>query len=552
MVIDLGPRCGLGVVMVLTIAQFGTAQAPPRSDRFGGRVVDALLAPIAGAEVWLADESGQVQRRGQCDATGVFTLTVPPATTGLWLCAKAPGKAQLRQRVLPRWDAQRSLRLWEAATVKGRIVDGGGEPIAGAHVAATFGRSWTYYDATAVTATSDGDGRFEMANVSLGMIDFRVIGDGLRFVSKCIKIEGDTQVELVTERKQEREFALSLTGLSDGERAATRVRIACRGPQRSVFLAEHWPVTTGPVADWVRGMPEGFTVLITPHHPRFCFEPSRVSSPGATAERLVASRRPLQRVRLVDGAGVPAAGQRVWISDGSGESDAAVTDADGSATLPSPVAAGRTARLGLSPGPYLLRDGDPRYHVVQTAVIAPDTELKLVLVKARHVRAVVHDHTDAAVDGAMVTAYSAAADWLGHSVSSYDGGVEFWLPTQPEGARFEASGPHGAATRVIAELGGDLDLGVLRLAAPTEVVGVVRYADGKVAAGAQVLAVVEGRSEPEVLTDRQGRFRMAGVPAALLEITALHDDLQVTVELEAAAGQVARCELVLPVRRAAK
>lgn len=552
MVIEFGPRRGLGVVVLFATAQLGAAQAQTRSDRFGGRVVDALLAPTPGAEVWLTDELGRVQRRGRCDSTGVFTLTVPLVHTGLWLCASAPGKVRLRRRVLPGWDAHTSLRLWDAATVKGRIVDGRGEPIAGAHVAATFGRSWNYFDATAATATSATDGRFEIVGVSLGMIDFRVIGDGLRFASKCIKVEGDTEVELVIERKQEREFELSFTGLTDSDRAATCLRLSCQGPQRRVFLADRWPITASPVADWVRGMPAGFTVVIAPLHPALAFEPSTVISPGSTALQVVASPRPRQRIRAVDDAGAPTPEQRLWMSDDRGASDAAVTDADGVATLPSPVGAGGKARLAVLPGPYVLRDGDPRHHVVKTVVIAPDAELSVVLTKARHVRAVVRDHTDAAVDGVMVTAYSATSDWLGHSVSRYDGVVEFWLPAQPEGAHFEASGPHGEASRAIAELGRDVDLGVLRLEPPAEVVGVVRYADGKLAAGAQVVAVVDGRHESEVLTDRQGRFRIGGVPAGSLVVTAQHDDLEATVEVEVAAGKVVRRELELPAKRAAK
>src|SRR5688572_4198566 len=133
------PLLALGSwTQVLAFAQvLPVNPSPPAAShqelRVRGRVVDALGGAVAAADVWLADEDGREIGRTRCDGLGVFFFD-EPAASARSVHATAPGTIVACVDLGPEnRSVAIELRLWDAATLRGRVLDDAGAPIAGAH-----------------------------------------------------------------------------------------------------------------------------------------------------------------------------------------------------------------------------------------------------------------------------------------------------------------------------------------------------------------------------------------------------------------------------------
>jgi protocatechuate 3,4-dioxygenase beta subunit len=132
---------------------------PPQ--RIAGKVIDAATKkPVAGAWVW--NGWPLVAPGARTNAEGVFQLAVPPGVeVGLESAAAGylPGD---HQYVKQGANGSVVLSLRPAATLAGRVVDGAGQPLAGAKVETVFSRKGR---SESVLARSRGDGSFRLTGL---------------------------------------------------------------------------------------------------------------------------------------------------------------------------------------------------------------------------------------------------------------------------------------------------------------------------------------------------------------------------------------------------
>lgn len=158
---------------------------PSASRAFSGEVVDARSsAPVAGARAALATPedllgdlrargasacpaaqadlpAGEEPREGLSDRAGRFELSVP-AAGAVWLLVHHPGYlAELT--VVPAGARVARVRLHRAGTIRGRLVDGEGRPLAGALV-----RAFCPEAIDVAGATTEADGSFMLAGLRPG------------------------------------------------------------------------------------------------------------------------------------------------------------------------------------------------------------------------------------------------------------------------------------------------------------------------------------------------------------------------------------------------
>jgi len=172
------------------------AAPPPRADaperRARGRLVDELGRAVSGAEItvaarrflmdWRPDPGAHAAgARATSDASGAFELTLPAGLSPqLELVARARGFARLERDVRvaePEQDLG-TLVLDRGVILAGVVLDSAGQPVAGAELRAeprsrdglvVIGRALGR-----AVATSDAQGRFEVADQAVGPWTFQV------------------------------------------------------------------------------------------------------------------------------------------------------------------------------------------------------------------------------------------------------------------------------------------------------------------------------------------------------------------------------------------
>lgn len=141
--------------------------AEPR--RLDGRVLFANDEPVPDVEVTL-DVTGEHLKRTRTDATGAFAFERVRAEYAVLRVDDARGLGSYFERRSRPADA-RVIRLFQSRTVRGRVVDDDGRPVAALPVRVRD-------RLREQTTTTGPDGRFELPRVSPGNCNLSVTADG--------------------------------------------------------------------------------------------------------------------------------------------------------------------------------------------------------------------------------------------------------------------------------------------------------------------------------------------------------------------------------------
>ena len=148
-----------------------------------GIVIDSAGQPVPAAEVWCPGRpSAPDLARGLTDGDGRFVLTKIPLAPG-WMrvCATARGHSRDQDWVQLDFERPREFvrfQLWASESIAGRVLDAGGEPVAGASVTASYEHARVFGVEPLGAATTTADGSFSMSGVPLGEITVRAWAPG--------------------------------------------------------------------------------------------------------------------------------------------------------------------------------------------------------------------------------------------------------------------------------------------------------------------------------------------------------------------------------------
>lgn len=510
--------------LALSLCLGAQATAQERRLQLTARVLDALGEPIPAAAVWLEDRFGRLVARTNADATGRFMFSRPAPLAGLTLRARAAGKTQWRGTIDLEQLPLRDLALWDAATLRGRVRFPSGAPAVGAAISGSFGRSRVCMTSGAET-TSDHDGRFVLRDVPLGMVDVRVIGAGLMFATRCVKVAGDDELELEV-HPSELIGGARITGLEGLALADARIGVSTRGPLHPQFLAGEGRSMsldpTGCCGAWLAGLPGNLQSTLWPVSATHGFLPPAARGGAGIIAAFAAYPRTRQRVRIVDQHGEGVAGEWVVCRSPGDAVDEAITDADGYATLLLPTPAGGTVTVSLLASRRVPIDEAGDLTSPVSRPIGADTLLRIVTQPG----VTLHGRIQTA--GAADVSRGVVRTWItSNRQSAPAGGTDI----DSEG-RFVIHGLPQLA-RLILQVESDAGFAVQRLTLSDELIqhadailvagaelrGLVKEADGTWVAGAQVKI-----GDQEALTDRHGRFRLHLAPMASALVEAVHDD----------------------------
>lgn len=191
--------CASLLLPVLLMAPSG-AQAPRTAPApiAVGRVTDVLGEPLPATLVTVI-ANGKTVRRTYTDAEGIYYMTRMPEQGGT-LRMQSDGKApvELAWRG-PRTPKVRNVKLSDAGTVQGRIVDADGQAAAGIDVVALFGSD------SARTRT-DAAGNYKLYPVALGRHTISV-WQGMRAAERSLLVVPETRCDfaLATRRCKPRQ-----------------------------------------------------------------------------------------------------------------------------------------------------------------------------------------------------------------------------------------------------------------------------------------------------------------------------------------------------------
>lgn len=528
--------------------------------RIEGIVVDGLSQPLVAADVWLVDEQGASVARTKTDGGGLFVLgRVPLPQTWYWeVRAAAPACLEAADHVRPRDGAGTArLRLFDASRLTGRVVDAEGAGIAGAQVAASYNRSRVLRNK--VEAITDAEGRFELEKVALGLLDVRATALGYECGATEVHVtgaaNGEPPVTVQLARGEGLRLAVQVAGLSAEDAATVRVRLL---PYLDGSLLE-LPSrlvggTLGAEGTWrTAGLPRAqYKVWVSA--PGLSFEPREVDlysehrgarvlgTPAAPTDDPVARFKGFRiesvvlRGKLVDEAGKGIAGEAVVARASNGGQEVTTrTGEDGAFALVSPLAPGTEGVFFLRDSPWITAQEPDEQHrfdrrnlLWHRARIDPARELVLHARRAAVVRGRLVDGegrpvrwTDVELEESSPSRGPTWMRWIG-TVSARDGTFSFRVTALENPVRVAVSGPNGAGLSRELELrwGASHDVGDVVLSSPAAIAGVVRDAQKNPVPGARVWLrdwdfgtnQQKSGSVVETITDRQGRYRFAGVP----------------------------------------
>lgn len=369
-----------------------------------GRVTDSDGAPVVGARVLREDVTGS-----ESDASGAYELCALPTAaevSQLVITVRADGYGAIRALHAPKGRVHRDFVLTPEATLAGRVIGEGGEPIAHAKVTIVPDDDGTqaYGDLPApVTVSSDASGTFEVRGLRGGRIRARAIGEA----------ESTLPVSVLMSSGETRQITLKAraTGavrgrVIDADKPAAGARVSVRGAPSASALSQVdgtfviARVPAGRVALEVAGFRTTHPVEVDVRAGAEVVVEISVSS-------LVMMRGTVRR------RGIVAPNARVSLR---GPSKLATTaDASGAYEI-----------AGVEPGSYELHADDTRMGAfLDTTITVPPTSehrLDLELSSAARVRGTVVDPAGAPVAGAAIRI--ARSGDLGECVTSADGVFE--------------------------------------------------------------------------------------------------------------------------------
>lgn len=601
-----GERAGAprleGVVGVAVDAE-ESAEGVPGEYRIQGLVRDAAERPAAGVRVvaertgdagWGEDrfnrdagapvraearrlQAGEPAPRGPAveavsDASGAFSITVD--RSGTWSVSARPEPPRVGTSVtvtLTRGWARQSPTLWVLAgsAVKGRVVGGAGEGVAGALVQAR----WTdpepeRYRSVQAEARTAADGRFELAALPAGLVTFTVRpGGGASYGGYRARVPSASEIVLqlpeggaVVEGLVHDPAGVGIAGAhvivsgTDGSgapdeasAAATRVEVAVTADATGRYRAAGLP--DGKLSQ-VRAAAEGFLLLSWSARDEALREralsagtPLALDLPlrrGAVLEGRVLLAQP---ARGLEGAEVllyPVAG------GDAGRTPLLALSGPGGAYRVAGLGAGRWVILPRHPeycdlevpvqttGGFVVADAAGGAPPARTLVVGPADETltkDLLLGEGVRLSGRVVDETGAPVAGADVQGLGLGLQQVGWRWGIQpDDRREVLAHSDATGAFLTRALPPGAPLRLHARrdgrVGRVLEVAALTPGEPAEPVTLVlepgatlrgRVLDeaGAGLIGAQVYAwtqtTTHAMGNPSAMTDAEGRFEITGV-----------------------------------------
>ena len=519
-----------------------------------GRVLGPRGEPMPNIEVTATVDpySAPILAKTRTDGDGMFVLARVPAQ-GCAVLARLPGHATARvyaglSAELP--AAGVHMRLWPANTLRGRVMDPAGKPLAGVSVCGTKDHAWFDGEFLAPQITTDDSGRFELPGVPIGDCVVRAFAPGFAMLERRLSAVADTTLDLVLRPGDETKITLTTHGLPQAAMPTAAVRIypmrngsgflVPRAVERGVLDAQGRCQWLGLAdAQWhVSVEASGFTFdprTVTTEMGKRSHELTfRASADGSITLRGV----------LRDDAGKPLEGQTLVgrtqrsQSINGGRPGRAVTDAAGRFTLVAPLVEGEPYSLHLLGSTHVLAQTkddsmrgrtDLRYGTSWEETADPARELALVAVRGARVTARLLDERGNPVPFQWTEVQGERANTkpafgaVAYATSQRDGTVAF---SRFHGGdtrlRVQASGAGGSGISETFTLapGEQRDV-VLQLQTPGRVGGRVLDGKGQPLAGVRVKIgnwVVETGKQVDgswtnVMSDRDGRFLFTGVSA---------------------------------------
>ncbi|MCA8971430.1 MAG: carboxypeptidase regulatory-like domain-containing protein [Planctomycetes bacterium] len=266
-----------------------------------GRVVDPAEGAIADAELRLIDSATQnVIASARTRDSGAFALDVSAVDERTTLVVMAKDFAERR---LSSDELQRTgtlLRLRPAATMTGRVTDGQKRPIAGASIVVAFETQNGSEEDFRWTASTDGQGNFEVAGVPLGTFHVAIGAEGYRYLDAPTIWSGKTRCDFVLETGEQAPYSVVVRDLDGRPLAGCEVRVHTF-PQRG-FAAPLPPRLARGVTDangtWSARGPEALDYRITVHREGYQESIEQSVSLGQRVRERTFTMRPLEELPL--------------------------------------------------------------------------------------------------------------------------------------------------------------------------------------------------------------------------------------------------------------
>ncbi|MFT4513060.1 MAG: hypothetical protein ACI91B_001762 [Planctomycetota bacterium] len=492
--------------------------------------------PMRNVEVFAATAyfGGEELARSRTDGFGMFVLGRLPSTV-CHVFARAPGTTTATAPALLSADNPHvavNLRVYEANTIRGRVVDGGGKAIAGAMVMGTKeGARWSGGLQQAETHT-DADGRFELPGVPIGLSVFRIWKPGYALRPYWLTTSEDAELAVTLGRNRGMQFHITTEGLSKEAVAAVRVSIRAsqgysgfalpsdlaRGSLNALGGLELWGL---PRAKW----------HVSLSHPKFFMHPKEISTEPDDRNRTMhfvgsASGGAVVRGTLVDSKGKPLAKQELLLHRYN-VSLRTATDEHGRFSMSTTLADGDNFRLSLVGSGYVFSqdkhegmDGfrSPYRWAQWEASAGPNREIALVAEPAVRVTGTLVDASGAPmqlVPAQLQINHGGRWGLLASATTRRDGTVQFpgVQATEDECRIFVSSA--GVGDCLLPQLRAGVQKGIRAVfSSPGVVKGQLLDLQGEPVVGESVLlgdyATDNGKGTANmntwVPTDRQGRF----------------------------------------------
>jgi hypothetical protein len=516
--------------------------------RLVGRIVSVVHDGVPAAEVWVSDAAGKVLGRTIADGDGYYQLPRLPNGT-LQLHAKAAGRVPGRIEVVAHGRmAAATLPLEDGVPLAGTVVTPDGKPVAGAGVLVLplpeLAPPFAWYG----EVTTDAAGAWSLPAVPMRRLLVRVFAPG--HALSDVEVERGTvavPVRLVADATPPRQVRLK--NWPAGVQGVVRIE-ASRDPQQRWWrlpsnLAEAAVAADGTARLWPLGKSHEVRVAVAGYR---TMPVCAMCAAGATKDlefelipRKPDDLTPDTAVHGVvqDAVGKPLAGITVL---GRSHGVAAVpvqSDADGSFRLQMPARAGVLCELSIASDEWCL--GDPR------ASLEVDGRCWLSVSTDPAGKVLLHSIRSGSVRGVLLgpngTPLAAAAVHLRPRAGTAPGGAAppaVVAATDPAGRLQVVSLPPGGyqltafgdgllpvSLEVEVPVAGSVEPGPLPFAPAGEIRGVVLDGAGSGVGGALLGTYIDDRRLPAglrrqlmasitsgaVLTDRSGRFRVAGVAA---------------------------------------
>ena len=542
----------------LVLAAGALAQKPVATVH--GRVLGPDGLPMANVEVQAKvrhdDEAAVAKARS--DGDGMFVLPRLPDDRGLWITAQAPSHTPSMARVElspERCHAGVELRLHDANTLRGRVVDPEGRPVAGAHVLGTKELMWFHGGTTAVETRSDADGRFTLQGVPIGDCVVRAWAPGFTLREYWLTALVDSEITFPPLlRDGATTLVITTEGLRPDEAANAEVSVQATRGGSGVSMPKvlgDMPLAADGTCRFV-GLPDAeWHVEVS--LPGVTFDPRSVRTKAGDRRpqlkfRAMRDGSLLLRGRLTDAGGMPLAHEtlvcrtQLWQSSHGGRPGRATTDADGRFTLDAPLVVGEPYSLHLAGSLHALvqakddsmRGGhDLRYLVRWEDVADPTRELALVAAEVAKLTVTLRNADRQPVPFTTLQLQRVGEFLQGERHRVRDDDTRRRRPAFPgvHGTEFDVvvigSGPAGSVrSEPFRLLAGRHEQLELVATAPGRVEGRLVDAGGTPLAGVRVdLSIVDpatGQSRGGigggVPSDRRGRFVFTGVAAGRYQV----------------------------------